>query len=282
MMTRRKHLVIVVLCMMGFISSARAEEKPQRIVSLGLCTDQLLLMLADHKRIAAITQDGKNSYISYMAVQAQDVAAHNATAEDIIRYQPDLVVSTRFGSPDTVRILRQLGYRVEILSSPKNIDEMYPLLRQFGLWLGETGNTEAMVQSIQQRIAVTQQQQSGKVPETAVMYSPNGFVIGGNTLEDDVLRHAGYRNLAAEAGVEFFKAISMETLMVWKPQKILLENGVNNRDSLAHAYIYHPAIRDLVGAENTVEMPPKLRDCFGPMTADFTDYLAAQHGAKAP
>ncbi|HQQ63515.1 MAG TPA: ABC transporter substrate-binding protein [Pseudomonadales bacterium] len=251
--------------------------KPQRIVSLGLCTDQLLLMMVDHTRIAAITKDSKDPFISYMAAQTADVENHNTTAEDIIRHQPDLVVSTSFGSPDTIRILKRLGYRVEVIPLPTKVDDIYPLLRQFGAWLGENEKAEAMVSSVRQRIAATEATLANVPAETAVMYSPNGLVIGGDTLEDDILHRAGYRNLAAEAGIKFFQAISLETLMLWKPEKILLENGVNNRDSLAHAYIYHPAIRDLVGAGNTVEMPPHLRDCFGPMTADFIAYLATKH-----
>jgi iron complex transport system substrate-binding protein len=177
--------------------------------------------------------------------------------------------------------LKQLGYRVEILESPTLVDDMYPLLDEFGGWLGETEKTESMVTSIKQSIASAERSIASVPTETAVMYSPNGLVVGGDTLENDILKKAGYRNVAAEAGIKFFQTISLETLLTWKPQKILLENGVNNRDSLAHGYIYHPAIRDLVGSGNTVEMPPRLRDCFGPQTAEFIAYLASQHTVTA-
>ena len=102
-------------------ATADASPKPQRIVSLGLCTDQLALLMLERTRIASLTHEATNAESSYMAAEAQGITQHNATAEDIIRFQPDLVISTTFGSPDTVRILKQLGYRVELLPLPQNV-----------------------------------------------------------------------------------------------------------------------------------------------------------------
>lgn len=278
---KQKMQALLCVCMLSIasnvFSAVASEVKPQHIVSLGLCTDQLLLDLVDHSRIAAITPEGKNPFVSYRAANTADVAAHNATAEDIIRHNPDLIISTTFGSPDTVRILRHLGYRVEVLPLPNSVDDIYPLLAMLGQWLGEPVRAAQMAAALQDDIARIQQAVATTPQERAVIYSPNGFVIGSGTLEDDVLRLAGYRNIAAEEGISLFRAISIETLIAWQPQRILLENGVNNRDSLAHMYIYHPAIRDLVGVGHSVEMPAHLRDCYGPVTADFIAYLAAQH-----
>ncbi len=267
-------LASFLLLFSGIVASDA--DKPQRIVSLGLCTDQLLLDMVDHTRIAAITPEGKNPFVSYRAANTNDVVIHNATAEDIIRHRPDLIVSTTFGSPDTVRILKHLGYRVEVLPLPRSIAEIYPLLQTLGQWVGEPERAAQIADDLKNRLAAIQQSLAGVPAERAVIYSPNGFVIGSGTLEDDVLRLAGYRNIAAEAGIELFRAISLETLITWQPQRILLENGVNNRDSLAHTYIYHPALRHLVGPGHSVEMPAHLRDCYGPVTADFIAYLAAQ------
>ena len=46
----RAILLILALCWSGM-----AQAKPQRIVSLNLCTDQLLLQLVEPERIAALT-----------------------------------------------------------------------------------------------------------------------------------------------------------------------------------------------------------------------------------
>jgi iron complex transport system substrate-binding protein len=46
-----------------------ATDKPQRIVSIGLCTDQLLLMLAEREQIASVSvQPWRKYYAEFMTV----------------------------------------------------------------------------------------------------------------------------------------------------------------------------------------------------------------------
>src|SRR5262245_11513488 len=51
-------LATLSLCVALIAAPARAESpaKPQRIVSLNVCVDQLLLLMVDKRRIAALTQ----------------------------------------------------------------------------------------------------------------------------------------------------------------------------------------------------------------------------------
>jgi iron complex transport system substrate-binding protein len=107
-----------------------------------------------------------------------------------------------------------------------------------------------------------------------MIYSPNGYTIGDNTLENDVLRAAGYRNLAAEIGIDHFQQISLETLVTANPERILIDNYAYNQNSLAYSYINHPVLKHLIPEANRMYVPSQLRDCAGPQVAEEIAWLA--------
>jgi iron complex transport system substrate-binding protein len=180
------------------------EKKPQRIASLGLCTDQILLMMVDASRIATINHQAIDPVASYMAKAAGNIPLNYGSAEEIIPLHPDLVISTNFGSPDTVRILKKLGYRVELMPLPTSIEGIREMLLLVGQWFGETEKAKTLIAEMDKKITDAQARNQHKPSPRAIIYSPNGYTIGSNTVENDILQKAGYRNLAAEMGVATF------------------------------------------------------------------------------
>lgn len=254
--------------------TARAAEKPQRIASLGLCTDQILLMLVDRSRIVTINHQAANPVVSYMADAVGDIPLNHGSAEEIIPFKPDLIISTNFASPDAARMLKTLGYRVEQMPLPTSVEGIRDMLRLAGTWFGEEAKAQAMIAAMDQRILDAQIRNKNKPALRAIIYSPNGYTIGDNTLENDILQQAGYRNLAAEMGIQHFQQISLETLATTRPDRILIDNYTYNQNSLAYGYINHPVLRRMIPAENRMYVPSQLRDCAGPQAADEIAWLA--------
>lgn len=253
---------------------ALADNKPQRIASLGLCTDQILLMLADRERIATVTYYAANPAVSYMAAAVGNIPLNRATAEEIIPYHPDMILSTTFASGDAVRMLQTLGYRVELLPLPTTVDGIRNMIMQAGSLLGETEKAQVMVQEMDRKIADAQARNRNKPVPRAIIYSPNGYTIGSGTLENDVLQQAGYRNLASETGVQGFQQISLETLATLHPERVLIDNYAYNQNSLAYMYVNHPALRHLIPEQDRMYVPSQLRDCAGPQVAEEITWLA--------
>jgi iron complex transport system substrate-binding protein len=265
---------VIVLLFCNSVVQADA-GKPQRIASLGLCADQVLLMLVDdHSRIATINRQAANPAVSYMAKAVGDIPLNDATAEEIIPLQPDLVISTAFASPDAIRILKTLGYRVELLPLPTTITEVREMLILAGQWFGEEERARQLISSMDQQIADAQLRNRDKPTRRAIIYSPNGYTIGSDTIENDVLQKAGYRNLAAEMGISHFQQISLETLVTAQPERILIDNYAYNQNSLAYGYVNHPVVQHLIPSENRVYVPSHLRDCTGPQVAEEIAWLA--------
>ena len=274
-----KYLLVFLLTIFHIAAKAdlakfQRTEKPQRIVSLGLCTDQVLLMLVDPSRIATVNRQAANPAVSYMANSVGNIPLNDATAEEIIPYQPDLMISTAFASPDAVRILKTLGYRVETLPLPTSVAGVREMLVLAGQWFGEQEKAQALIANMDRQIADAQARNRDKPARSAIIYSPNGYTIGSKTIENDALQLAGYRNLAADMGISHFRQISLETLVTTKPERILIDNYAYNQNSLAYGYVNHPVVKHMIPQENRMYVPSRLRDCAGPQVAEEIAWLA--------
>jgi iron complex transport system substrate-binding protein len=255
-------------------AAADSNNKPQRIASLGLCTDQIVLMLVDASRIATVNYQAANPTASYMAKAVGNIPLNHGLAEEIMLFKPDLVISTNFASPDTVRALKTLGYRVELMPLPTTVDGIYTMLLQAGQWLGEIDKAQALIAQMKTRIHAAQVRNQNKPSPRTIIYSPNGFTIGADTLENDALQLAGYRNIAADLGMKHFQQISLETLVTTQPERIIIDNYAYNQNSLAYSYINHPVVRHMIPQKNRMYVPSQLRDCAGPQVADEIAWLA--------
>lgn len=273
--TRLLRIILLAAFFMPLsVLPATPDTKPQRIVSLGLCTDQLLLLMADKAHIASLTSKANDPLMSYMAEAVGDIPLNNAAVEDVIPYNPDLVLASRFASQDSVRMLRTLGYRVELIDLPTRIDEVYELVRLVGYWIGESENAENLVAGMQSELEMIRKRNEGKKVLKAIIYSPNGYTIGSNTLENDVLKTAGYINIAEQLGIDRFQKISLEKLIQSKPDVLLIDNHVYNKNSLASKHIVHPVLDRIVPEQRQLFIPSRFRACPGPMTVDAVAYLA--------
>ena len=250
------------------------QAKPQRIVSISMCADQLLLMLAERSQIASLSSFATNPNMSYMADSVGDIPLNNTSVEEVIPYQPDLVVGSEFAAWDTTRFLRQLGYKVKLLATPTTIEEIYTLLRDFGEWTGNRDRASKLIVEMKQAVNEIQLANTDKPRKSVIIYSPNGYTIGANTLENEILKLAGFRNLAAEMGIEGFQKISLERLIAARPDVLHIDNHVFNRDSLASAYIGHPVLDSAIIEKDQIFIPARLRICAGPMVTEAIEYMA--------
>lgn len=274
-MNRLARQVIAILLCSAYALGVQADSAyPQRIASLGLCTDQILLMLADRSRIATLNHQAANPAVSYMAAAVGDIPLNQGNAEEIIPLKPDLIISTHFASPEAVKMLQRLGYRVELLPLPNTVAGIRDMLQLAGEWLGEQEKAQALIQEMDKKIAGAKQRNADKPARRAIIYSPNGYTIGAGTLEHDVLLQSGYRNLAAEAGVQSFQQISLETLVTMQPERILIDNYAYNQNSLAYSYVNHPVVKQMIPPDSRMYVPTQLRDCAGPQVADEIVWLA--------
>ena len=258
------------------LSFGAAAERPMRIVSIGLCTDQLALMLADREQIASVSAWAADADLSYMIDRVGDLPLNDGSVEQVVRYEPDLVITSQFTAWDTARFLRQLGYRVEELPQARSVQETYRALELFGAWTGNQARAAAAIARMRERLAKIRARYADRPEKSVILYAPNGFTVGSDTLEHDVFVNAGYRNLAAEFGIEGFEQIPLEKLVAADPDVLMIERALSRPASIATGFVGHPVLEQLGGARERLEIPLPLRICAGPMIVDAIEMMAAR------
>jgi iron complex transport system substrate-binding protein len=276
MLASRLRGPLALLCALFAVIAAAADPPPQRIASLNLCTDQLLLLLLPRERIASVTEWAQKPERSYMAAAAQGLPVNYGLAERVLPQQPDLILAGEYNDHAMVAMMRQLGYRVEVVRVPRNLDEAHTFILEFGALVGAQAQAQALVADMQRRLARIADRVAGRPAGLAAVYSPNGMSAGRDTVMEEILARAGWRNLGSEIGLRGYGQLPLERLIQAQPDLLVLDTTAEPTGgaSLAHAYLSHPALASLPSMRQLV-LPPPLSVCVGPMTIDAIEKLVA-------
>ncbi|MCY4499200.1 MAG: ABC transporter substrate-binding protein [Rhodospirillaceae bacterium] len=259
--------ILLAGCLAG-----EANAKPQRIVSLNLCTDQLVLMLAKAPNIAAVSYLSHDPVNSYMASVARDFPATYGRAEEILSLEPDLILAGRFTSQGSVAFLKRTGYRVVILDLPEDFPGIRAQIRHLAAVLEEEERGNALLSDMDRRLERAKLTASAD-QRTAAFYLPNGYTAGSGTSVHSILTAAGFRNKVAELGVTGTVVLPMERLMVSNPEVLILSSFGDGGGWIAEEGLRHPAFARLMKGKTLIRIPTRLWVCPGPMLAEAVELL---------
>src|SRR5262245_9331722 len=150
-------------------AQAEAPPKPQRIVSLDLCADQLLIELVEPERIAAVTFMAPVQGLSAIWERAKGLPVTRGAAEDVLSHRPDLILAGQYGSAPTVNLLRRLKANVVVVPMASDLEGVRVAVRAVAAAVGEDARGEAMVAAFDRRLAQIKPPSPASAP-TAVVY----------------------------------------------------------------------------------------------------------------
>ena len=250
------------------------DTKPERIVSLNLCVDQLVLLLAEPENVVSVTWLSLDPAVSFAADRAAAVPAINrGFAEEILPLRPDLVLAGQFTTSFTVQMLRRLGIDVEVLGIPSTLDDVRAQILRVGELLHEPAAAASLVAEMDARLAAVPD--PADPPPRAAILQPGGFTAGPGSFEHELLTAAGLGNVAEERGIRFYGYLTLEDVLLARPDVLVAPDLDPRRPSLAEALLDHPAARAASVDARIVRVPPRLWSCAGPMNADAVNLLAA-------
>ena len=263
-----RHLVAVAILWIA-AGPGLADE---RVVSLNLCTDQLLVQLADRAQIASLSFLAADPDLSFVAERIDGIALNHGAREEILPLEPDLVLAGAFAARPAVRLLQ--AQNVPVIDLPL-ADDFETIADQTRLIADAVGRPERGEALLAEMAAILADAEAAQSNGTAVAYQANGFTAGAGTLTDAVLIAAGYRNAAAEAGLSGYGFLPLEHLVAQPPDVLIAPAGMPGRPSLAEALLVHPALAALAGRMDRLAIPSALLACGGPFTAEAVGLLAA-------
>jgi iron complex transport system substrate-binding protein len=254
-------LSFTVLLGLALLSAGARAGSASGIVSLDLCTDWMLLKFADPAQVRAYSP----LLYKYQADWVPDgLPVHDGRLETILQLEPGLLISGEYNAILLRKRLQQLGEHVEVLSLPTTLDGIRAYQSAF---LALIGAGEATMTADWDRVYPPRQQ-------SLLLLGANGIGTGDHTLENDLLRKAGWDNYIKASG---YVSLQMERIVADPPDAIYASAPLSN--SLANLFIRHPAIRALMSVNQAPRGEEWRWQCPGPWSLELIQELSTWKGS---
>lgn len=232
-----KHGIGAALAMLALCGQASAAPKPQRIMSLKVCTDELLLDLVPASRIASVTFLSREKASLRQWPQAARIAVNHGSAEEILSTKPDLILTDSFTAPGLRPLLAKSGAKIVEIPPAETFDQIRAVTRAVAAAVGEAARGEQLIAAMDAELRQVAAHRPEK-PVTVAEWGGGGYVPGTGGLFDAMLTAAGARNV--ERGS--FGYYDVETLIAKNPDMLVTGDTYGGTASLRDDQNLHPAL----------------------------------------
>ena len=225
-------------------------EKPKRIVSYSISTDEILLALVEPQRIAALSRLVDDPGVSSIVEEAKRIPnrVQGNSMENVLAFKPDLVIIPDFHPPEMLQSARELGLKVYIYKTPSDIKGVKRSIRQIAALTGEKDKGEAVIAKMEARIKKVQQRLAGipvsRRKRVIQLRSEGAFYAPDNSF-GDVCRHAGVSDATLELKYPSAMEITQEKVVELNPDIIFVPDwdydGKHNPDGEKRKILNNPS-----------------------------------------
>ena len=231
---------------------------PERIVSLDLATDEIILDLVDSSRVSGVSFWSVSEGISTVAEKAQKVPnqIRYYDAEEVLVCRPDIVIAPDWTSADLLRTLKDLGVTVYISRSSLSVENVKVSLAEIADALNEKEKGKKIAADMERDLDKAAARKA-KIPESerknVVLYSHLRGYIGKGSLFDDLCQYAGVINGAALIGMGANDPLAEEGLVLMNPDIILIPTwsyGNISPERIKEELLTDPAMQPIKAVQN--------------------------------
>lgn len=248
----------------------------EKIVSAGLCADQMVIPLVERDRIVGVSPQAVDPLLSPVATEAGALRVIPPSAESLMLAGADTVVMDSYGEQKTERLLRKLGVRVVRVPYDDTLDNVPQSILSLGDTLGVRMQAEALAADFTARL----ERLPAHRPETvleAVYIRSDGGSAGAGTHINEAMERAGYRNIASRLGLRGWGRLNLEALIMDPPQIFMTSTYKKDDTVTRQTYGQNPAFRRLSSSVPQVKIPGSLLACGGWPMARAAEFMATAH-----
>ncbi|MGI9395741.1 MAG: ABC transporter substrate-binding protein [Boseongicola sp.] len=231
--------ILNVLALAGCLAGAAFGQAPGRVVSMNLCTDQLAMLLAEPGQLISVTKVSTDPLSSTLVETALSFPLNSGRAEEIYAMAPDLVLANEYSDPTALQLLRELGVEVRQYAVITRLDQIPGVLRAVGVAMGREAAADALSTNVELRLDELTVRNVDR--PTAAFFFANGYSLGTGTLSHDIITRAGFDNLSQVLGHTGGGRISLEELLMNRPDVIVTSAGYPGA-SRSEEIVDHPAL----------------------------------------
>jgi iron complex transport system substrate-binding protein len=246
-----------------------------RIASMNLCTDQLLISLANPGQILGLSRYEGGRFKSFAVEGAEQFRVLSGGAEDILQLHPDVVVASLYDKRSTRELLKERGLYLAEFAVPRNLDEVKAQIREMGDLVGHPDRASAEIARLDDAIARARETVSQHRYKVLPL-SRRGWVAGSDSLLSSLLAETGLFNAAGDLGITFGGYASLEAIVNLQPDFIVVADASERAEDEGHAFLLHPALERLYPPSRRIVIPERLTVCGGVMIADALDRLVSE------
>lgn len=202
------------------------ESKPEKIVSLTLGTDEMLLSIVEQNRILALSGAiAEDKGISNVADKAKDFDKAENNIEKVISLNPDIVFAANWMKKEQLDQMRDAGIKVYCYGTASDIESQKNVVMEIAKVVGEEEKGKELVDEMDNKIkeiseSLKELKEEDKV--RVMSYNSFGSTNAKGTTFDDIVKKAGCINAATEAGLESWANISKEKIIEINPDIIIV------------------------------------------------------------
>jgi iron complex transport system substrate-binding protein len=266
----------LLVAMMGLalpVGGASAANLP-RLVSMNVCTDQLVLTLADPEQILGLSRFSRDGWQS----KAGDLSRYpvlSGGAEDVLLIRPDIVVASAFDKRSTRELLKAKGLRLAELTVPRTLEEARQQIREVGDLIGHPDRATAEIARLDAALARARRAVSERHYRVLPL-SRRGWVAGSDSFVGSLLGETGLRSAAGDLGFAFGGFASLEAIVKLRPDFIVVSQAGDRARDDGQAFLLHPALERFYPPQKRIVIPERMTECGGVLLADALDALTAE------
>ena len=245
-----------------------------RIVSMNICTDQLLLAIADPAQIVGLSRFSGNP-TQWAGAQARKFPILAGGAEDVLMLKPDIVAASDFDKRSTRELLKANGQNLVEFPVPRTLDDVRAQIRRMGDLAGHPERAAAEIARLDAAISAAKQAVAGKKFRMLPL-SRRGWVAGRDSFVGAILAEAGLVSAAGELGIGFGGFVSMEEIIRLKPDFLVVSNAGERAEDDGRAFLLHPALERFYPRSKRIVIPERMTECGGVHLADALNALSAE------
>lgn len=264
----------ILIALTSTLPAPCAAEQPT-FVSLNLCTDQMLLAIADASQILGLSVYSRDPARSWAAAQAARHRRLSGNAEDVLVLRPDIVLANRFNKFETRGLLKDKGLRVVDFDAANTVQEIADQVRLIGGLSGHEDRAAAIVARLEAAVARARAGASHEVLRVLAV-SRRGWIAGRDSLATSLLAVAGLTNAADEIGLRWGGFATLETIVQLHPDLILVSDDDPHAEDQGRAFLMHPALERLYPPAKRIVIAERLTVCGGPMLVEALDRLTTE------
>ena len=252
-----------------------------RVASINLCTDQLLLDLADRSQVLGLSRNAGGRFGLWDPLPVGDIPVLSGGAEEILVLRPDVVVTGRVTNRGVRDFLRARGQRLEEFAVLRSLKEARGQILRMGAIVGQEERARRRVAELDAAIARAREIALVS-PLRALAVQRRGWVAGEDTLTTSLMSAVGLVNAAAGRGLRAGRQLDLESIVALRPDVLIIVGEAGMAVDQGSALLQHPALEATLPPSRRIAIPEMLLMCSGPSLIAVVERLAAELSRLQP